>query len=88
MPRFSVRFREVAVLRLTDFLEAYESAFVQLFDDSGIWSESIIIEQYKRSAQNIYDQIFYNILLKLSEDKNNNERIVESLSIGQKSVTL
>lgn len=69
MPKKDIRFKEVAIIQMTSFLDAYEKAFVQLFNDSGIWSEDIIIEQYRKSAQNIYDLIFERVLLKLSDKK-------------------
>ncbi|MDO8482483.1 MAG: hypothetical protein Q7S86_01530 [bacterium] len=69
MPKKVILFRDVAIIQLSSFLDAYEKSFVQLFNDSGIWSEEIIVEQYKNSAKNIYDSIFEGILLKLSGDK-------------------
>lgn len=116
MPRKVVHFKEVAAIQLTSFLDAYKKAFVQMFSDSGIWSEEMIIEQYRKSAQDIYSLILGNILLKLSgekvlgrkkvgesfeiifyvgsrlivvvysENKHDNERIVESINIGRKSI--
>lgn len=62
-----LRFKPQALSELQSFIRNYEEAFYQLYKDTGIWSEDLIIEIYQESARKLYLQILEEIENKLSQ---------------------
>lgn len=56
-----VVFSELAQLSIKEFVSFYKEAYFELYKDSGIWSEDLIVSQYAQSAMvqsaNIIDVI-------------------------------
>ena len=67
MPK--VEFSESAISAIKGFVRAYEEAFFELYCDSGLVTENIIIDNYRRSAKRISDQIFLEIEKQLGGKK-------------------
>ena len=66
---YKIYFRDLAVSYLDSFFKSYALAYQELYQDSGIWSEDLIINQYILSAQGIKDNIFAEISRRLSAGK-------------------
>ncbi len=64
-----LRFRSRALLELKSFVRHYEEAFYELYKDTGIWSEELIIQTYQESAKNLYSQILEEIENKLGRKR-------------------
>lgn len=62
-----VRFKSQALSELKSFIRNYEEAFYELYKDTGIWSEDLIIQIYKESARKLYLQILQEIENKLGK---------------------
>lgn len=45
-----VVFSELAQLSIKEFVSFYKEAYFELYKDSGIWSEDLIVNQYIQSA--------------------------------------
>ena len=73
-----LRFKSQALFGLKGFIRNYEEAFYELYNDTGIWSEDLIIQTYKESAQKLYLEILQEIQNKLGTKK----------VLGQKSLGL
>ncbi|HAU65733.1 MAG: hypothetical protein UT30_C0007G0014 [Candidatus Uhrbacteria bacterium GW2011_GWF2_39_13] len=58
---FKIYYREAVISAITSFIRAYEEAFFELYRDSGLVTEQQIIENYRRSAQKLNEQIFSEI---------------------------
>ncbi|MBI5793862.1 hypothetical protein HZA87_02120 [Candidatus Uhrbacteria bacterium] len=58
---FLVRFSEAAVTEMLIYVDAYRRGYRELFSDTGIWFEKIILEQYELSAQSLFDSLFLSI---------------------------
>lgn len=54
-------FREAAIADLHLFIRHYENAFLELYRDTGIWSEDAIIENMRHTAKKLFGDIFSNI---------------------------
>ena len=63
---FRVRFSETAVEEIVTYVDTYRRGYRELFFDTGIWSEKIIIEQYELAAQLLFDSLFSSIQQLLS----------------------
>jgi len=46
-----LRFKSQALSELKSFIRHYEEAFYELYKDTGIWSEDLIIQIYRESAR-------------------------------------
>ena len=46
-----LRFKAQALSELKSFVRNYEEAFYELYKDTGIWSEDLIIQIYRESAR-------------------------------------
>ncbi len=66
---FLVRFSETAVEEIVTYVDAYRRGYRELFSDTGIWSERVIIEQYELAAQSLFDSLFLSIKQLLSPAK-------------------
>ncbi len=62
-----LRFKPQALSELKSFIRHYEEAFYELYKDTGIWSEDLIIQTYQESARKLYLKIFQEIQNKLTE---------------------
>lgn len=51
------------------FIRNYEEAFFELYSDTGIWNESLIIENYRGSAQRLYLTVLSEIEQRLDDKK-------------------
>jgi len=49
-----LRFRSRALLELKSFIRHYEEAFYELYKDTGIWSEDLIIQTYQKFVESIF----------------------------------
>lgn len=58
---FKIYYSETAISTITSFIRAYEEAFFELYCDSGLATESVIIENYRLSAKKLSEQIFSEI---------------------------
>lgn len=67
MPK--IRFSELALSEIKNFIRSYEEGFFVLFRDSGLWAENLIIEQYRTLAKKLNDRIFTEIEKRLSKNK-------------------
>jgi len=54
MPAMELRYSEQALADLRQFIRYYEEAFFELYRDSGVWNEELIIQSYRESAQKLY----------------------------------
>lgn|SRR3989338_3408983 len=66
---FLVRFSETALLEILTYIDTYRRGYRELFSDTGIWSERLILEQYELSAQSLFDSLFLSIERLLSSEK-------------------
>ena len=64
-----LRFRSQALSELKSFIRNYEEAFYELYRDTGIWSEDLIIQIYQENARKLYLQILQEIEDKLGKKK-------------------
>lgn len=64
-----IRFSELAVSEIKKFIKLYEEGFFILYKDTGIWSENVIIEQYRQTAKKLNDLIFSEIENRLKNKK-------------------
>lgn len=64
-----LRFKSQALSELKSFIRHYEEAFYELYRDTGIWSENLIIQTYEENAKKLYLQILHEIESKLSKKK-------------------
>jgi hypothetical protein len=62
-------FKSQALSELKSFIRNYEEAFYELYKDTGIWSEDLIIQTYQESARNLYLQILQEIENKLGKNQ-------------------
>jgi len=67
MPK--VYFSESAISLIKGFIRAYEEAFFELYRDSGLIDERLIVENYRLSAKQISAQIFIEIEMHLGSKK-------------------
>lgn len=65
----SIRFTEKAIIDLQVFIRNYEESFLELYSDTGIWSEYEIKSNYIKSATELYERIRDNIIFKLGSKK-------------------
>lgn len=54
-------YSDSAISTVMGFIRAYEEAFFELYRDSGLVTEWVIIENYRLSAKKLNDQIFFEI---------------------------
>lgn len=64
-----LRFEPQALSQLQLFIRHYEQAFYELYRDSGLWNEDLIIESYRQSARKIYLSILQQIEIRLGKAK-------------------
>lgn len=62
-----LRFKPRALSGLESFIRNYEEAFYELYKDTGIWSEDLIVQTYQKSAKKLYSQILQEIENKLGK---------------------
>ena len=62
-----LRFKSQALSELKSFIRNYEEAFYELYKDTGVWSEDLIIQIYQESAKKLYSQILQEIENKLGK---------------------
>ncbi len=62
-----LRFKSQALSELKSFIRNYEEAFYELYKDTGIWSEDLIIQTYQESARKLFLQILQEIESKLGK---------------------
>lgn len=110
-------FKESARADVGAFVRHYEDAFLELYDDTGLWGESEIIESARANAKKLFTEIYaaagahlertpvlgrkkiqsalYTlnfqvgrrlVIVYYSEDKKQNIRWVESISIDRKPI--
>ena len=76
---FKVEFTEGARIELHIFIQKYEDSFVELYSDTGIWSENEIIEGFIKSSRMLYQRIRSAIIEKLGSEKVLGRKIVGKL---------
>lgn len=64
-----LQIKEQALNDLKRFIHQYEEAFFELYNDSGVWNEELIIESYRESAQKLYSTILEEIEHRLKPNK-------------------
>ena len=62
-------FKEEALVDLQRFVRNYEQAFFELYKDSGVWNEDLIIQSYRESANKLYSTILEKIEKRLAPEK-------------------
>ena len=72
-----LRFKSQALSELKSFIRHYEEAFYELYRDTGIWSENLILQTYQESAQKLYLQILQEI-----ENKLGKKQVLGNKSLG------
>ncbi len=65
---FDVGFRKSVLEGVHDFAKEYEQCFVNLFHDSGIWCEHIILEKYRLASYELHDRFIDEMIKRLSEN--------------------
>lgn len=66
---FEVKLTQRAIIDIEMFLTGYEDSFLQLYNNSGIWSEKLIVDLYAQSARELRDKILHTTEEKLRENK-------------------
>lgn len=66
---FEVKLTQRAIIDIEMFLTGYEDSFSQLYTNSGIWSENLIVGLYAQSARELRDKILHTIEERLKENK-------------------
>ena len=64
-----IRFTQKAIIDVEIFIRNYEGFFLQLYSDSGIWSEYAIKDMYSKSANELRESIIGGISEKLNKKK-------------------
>ena len=64
-----LRFKPKALAELQLFIRHYEQAFFELYSDSGVWNEDLIIRSYRESAQKLYLTILRETEIRLGRSK-------------------
>ncbi len=64
-----LKFKPEALFNLHIFIRHYEQAFFELYRDSGLWHEELIIQSYRESAQKLYLAILEETEKRLSRIK-------------------
>ncbi len=64
-----LQIKEQALNDLKRFIHQYEEAFFELYNDSGVWNEQLIIDSYRESAQKLYLSILEEIEQRLKPNK-------------------
>ena len=72
-----LRFKPQALSELKSFIRHYEEAFYELYRDTGIWSEDLILQTYQESARKLYLQILQEI-----ENKLGKKQVLGNKSLG------
>lgn len=54
---YNIRFSQQAERELFSFINNYETAFFELYRDTGLWNEKLIIQGYRDSALRLLNQI-------------------------------
>ncbi len=62
-------FSAQALADLQRFIRYYEEAFFELYRDSGVWNEELIIQSYRESAQKLYLTVLHEIAQRLAPRK-------------------
>ena len=62
---FKVIFTEMAEFALKSFINYYEDGFVNLYKNSGLWAENLILQQYYQTANQLNSNIIDKIENKL-----------------------
>jgi len=65
----TVKFKPQALYDLRQFVRNYEEAFFDLFLDSGLWNEKMILESYRKITRDLYLTILKEIEVRLSHDR-------------------
>ena len=66
---FEVKLTQRAIIDIEMFLTGYEDSFLQLYTNTGIWSENLIVDLYTQSARELRDNILSAIEERLGENK-------------------
>jgi len=64
-----LRFSAESLLELQNFIRNYEQSFFELYKDSGVWNEELIIQSYRESAEKLYLTILKEIEIRLGKTK-------------------
>ena len=70
-----LEFKEQALIDLQRFIRQYEEAFFELYSDSGLYNEELIIQSYRESAHKLYVTILQEI----------HDRLMVGKVLGRKS---
>ena len=65
----ALKFSPEALFDLQTFVRHYEQSFFELYRDSGVWNEELIIQSYRESAQKLYLTILQEIQNRLCKPK-------------------
>jgi hypothetical protein len=72
-------FKEQALTDLQRFIRQYEEAFFELYSDTGLWNEELIIQSYRESGHKLYLSILRDIELRLKPTKVLGRRTTKAL---------
>jgi hypothetical protein len=64
-----VYFTDKAIADIQNFIRASEEAFMELFTDSGIWAEEMIIQSYLANITELKKKLFQEISTRLGRTK-------------------
>ena len=53
-----LRFKESALADVNSFVFHYEEAFLELYRDSGLWNEEIILESVRGNSKQLFAEIY------------------------------
>ena len=62
-----LRFREAAVSDISRFVAGYVEGFFELYSDTGIWSEEIILRSIRSNGKKLFYDLYDTVALQLSD---------------------
>ena len=61
-----LRFRESAVADIGQFVASYVEGFFELYSDTGIWSEEIILESIRSNGKKLFYDLYAAVEMRLA----------------------
>lgn len=62
-------YREAAKAHVASFVAQYEEGFFELYRDTGLWSEHLIVESVRANGNRLFDDVYNAIEARLSEGR-------------------
>ena len=66
MSAMELRFRESAKADIASFVQHYEEGFFELYRDTGLWSEEIILDGVRANAEKLFNDLYNALELQLA----------------------